>query len=63
MYHYIRLFSGLDPAGPYFENTVPEVRLDISDAKFVDVIHGDSDPILQMGKLILSYSRVVLIIK
>lgn len=28
-----------DPAGPYFENTPAEVRLDKSDADFVDIIH------------------------
>ncbi|KAL3889390.1 hypothetical protein ACJMK2_001734 [Sinanodonta woodiana] len=31
--------SGLDPAGPLFEGTDPKVRLDPSDASFVDVIH------------------------
>lgn len=35
-------FLGLDPAGPYFEGTPPEVRLDPSDADFVDVIHSNA---------------------
>lgn len=33
--------SGLDPAGPNFQDTVPKVRLDADDADFVDVIHTD----------------------
>lgn len=35
-------FLGLDPAGPYFEGTPPEVRLDPTDANFVDVIHSNA---------------------
>ncbi len=41
--------TGLDPAGPYFENTDPKVRLDETDALFVDVIHTDGAPIYYIG--------------
>jgi len=41
--------SGMDPAGPYFTGTLPMVRLDPTDAEFVDVIHTDADTILMLG--------------
>ena len=37
------MFQGLDPAGPFFANEHKDVRLDATDADFVDVIHTDSD--------------------
>lgn len=40
----------LDPAGPYFENCDVIVRLDHTDAEFVDVIHADTNLIRTMGK-------------
>ncbi|KAH9489615.1 Pancreatic lipase- protein 2 [Bulinus truncatus] len=43
--------TGLDPAGPYFDYTDPVVRLDPTDAAFVDVIHTDieADMAIAMG--------------
>ncbi|KAK1877452.1 Inactive pancreatic lipase-related protein 1 [Dissostichus eleginoides] len=36
--------TGLDPVEPYFQDTDASVRLDTSDATFVDVIHTDGLP-------------------
>ncbi|XP_077970899.1 inactive pancreatic lipase-related protein 1-like [Styela clava] len=41
--------TGLDPADPYFQGTPIIVRLDPTDARYVDVIHTDGDPFLSMG--------------
>lgn len=41
--------TGLDPAGPYFEWTDPRVRLDPTDAQFVDIIHTDGQAHVQLG--------------
>ncbi len=48
--------TGLDPAGPYFENTDPRVRLDETDALFVDVIHTDGAPLYYIGLGLLQAS-------
>jgi pimeloyl-ACP methyl ester carboxylesterase len=41
--------TGLDPAGPYFEDTDPIVRLDPTDAIYVDAIHTDANSAAQLG--------------
>ncbi|XP_022258754.1 inactive pancreatic lipase-related protein 1-like, partial [Limulus polyphemus] len=41
--------TGLDPAGPYFQKTDPQVHLDPSDAEFVDVIHTNDEHIIVNG--------------
>ncbi len=40
------LISGLDPAGPYFRGMPDHVKLDASDAAFVDIIHTMGKPSL-----------------
>lgn len=41
--------TGMDPAAPLFEETDPIVRLDRSDAHFVDVIHTDANIVGGLG--------------
>ena len=41
--------SGLDPAGPYFTNMPTYVRLDTSDAIFVDNYHTDGAQVIVLG--------------
>ena len=43
--------TGMDPAEPYFENFDPAVRLDETDAEFVDVIHTDAGSVFQLVTL------------
>jgi hypothetical protein len=38
--------TGLDPADPHFEETDPLIRLDETDAYYVDIIHTDANPLL-----------------
>ncbi|PNF41741.1 Pancreatic lipase-related protein 2 [Cryptotermes secundus] len=45
--------TGLDPAEPHFSKTDPVVRLDPTDADFVDVIHTDAGPFISGGLGIL----------
>lgn len=43
--------SGLDPAEPHFSQVDPIIRLDPSDAMYVDIIHTDSKPFIKGGEL------------
>ena len=46
--------TGLDPAGPYYEWMPPEVRLDPTDAEFVDAIHSDAMTLIPyLGRFII----------
>ena len=53
--HKLGRISGLDPANPSFNSDSSLVRLDKSDAKFVDVIHTDIKTILHIGNLFNSF--------
>ena len=39
IYYFFSRITGLDPAGPLFEQTTSAVRIDKSDCSFVDIIH------------------------
>ncbi|KAG8224914.1 hypothetical protein J437_LFUL006273 [Ladona fulva] len=41
--------TGLDPAGPLFENQDPAARLDSTDATFVDVVHSNGENLILGG--------------
>lgn len=43
------LITGMDPAGPLYEGKDVLVRLDPTDAVFVDVIHSNAKPLVDMG--------------
>lgn len=45
----MNIFIGLDPAGPLFDFQDPRVRLDRTDAKFVDVIHSNGETLILGG--------------
>ncbi|KAK6640126.1 hypothetical protein RUM43_008403 [Polyplax serrata] len=45
----ISRITGLDPAGPLFESQDPKVRLDETDALFVDVIHSNGENLILGG--------------
>jgi hypothetical protein len=40
---------GLDPAQPCFQADDPDIRLDPSDADFIDVIHTNGRVLLKVG--------------
>jgi pancreatic triacylglycerol lipase len=41
--------TGMDPAGPFFEDTDPIVRLDATDADFVDAIHTNGGTLVNLA--------------
>ena len=51
--------TGLDPAGPLFEFSDFQVRLDSSDANFVDVIHTDGASTSELGFGLMQSSGTV----
>jgi Lipase. len=52
------LFSGLDPADPYFSGTESIVRLDPTDATFVDIVHTDAAPFVKGGESVVKISNI-----
>lgn len=40
---------GLDPAGPYYDHDIRDLRLDETDADFVEVIHTADSSLIKLG--------------
>ncbi|XP_067679742.1 pancreatic lipase-related protein 2-like [Haliotis asinina] len=41
--------TGMDPAGPSFDKDNCDIRLDKTDAKFVDIMHTDAEKLTKLG--------------
>ncbi|XP_046366527.2 pancreatic lipase-related protein 2-like [Haliotis rufescens] len=41
--------TGMDPAGPSFDRDNTDIRLDKTDAMFVDVLHTDAEHLIKLG--------------
>lgn len=54
---YLFDLTGLDPAEPHFQSTDPVVRLDPTDALFVDIIHSDATPFIKGGKFVINVTN------
>lgn len=50
------MFAGLDPAEPEFEDHPTSIRLDPTDAVFVDVIHTNGAPPDRLGAGLMQVS-------
>lgn len=48
----------MDPAQPHFTETDLIVRLDTSDATFVDIIHTNARPFVSSGQSFLQFTYI-----